>query len=201
MRREAVGLPISLDVEGKRALVVGGGDSALDKVERLLDARAIVTVVAREPGGGIASLAARSRITLFSRDFFPADAREADLVLACTHDAALVEKVAEAATGGAALWCEDDPARSDFAMPALVRAGRVRVAITTSGAAPALASKLRTALERDLDARFSAFVDRLAAERERLLRDEPDPAVRRAKLRALVEGFDVKLAFIWPEER
>ena len=196
-----MGLAISLDIEGKRALVVGGGDAALDKVERLLDAGALVTLLAREAGSAIESLAMRSRLTLLQRDFYPADLHDADLVLVTAHDPELVAQVAEAARGaGAALWCEDDPARSDFAMPALARSGRVRVAVSTSGAAPALAGKLRAALEFSLDAKFRAFVDRLAAERERLQREEPDAEQRREKLRALVEGFDATLTIRYPGE-
>src|SRR2546428_167474 len=66
------------------------------------------------------------------------------------------------------------PERPDFARRAPAGGGRGRVAIPPAGAAPALAAKLRAAFERDLDAAFRAFVDRLAAERDRLRREEPD---------------------------
>ncbi|MSP62384.1 MAG: bifunctional precorrin-2 dehydrogenase/sirohydrochlorin ferrochelatase [Myxococcales bacterium] len=201
MRRQAFGLQVSLDVEGKRALVLGGGDEGADKVQRLLDARATVTVISRAAGGAIEVLAERSKLVLLQRDLFPADIRDADLVLVCDRDPALVATAFEVARSeGAAIWCCDDPEHSDFALPALCRAGRTRVAISTSGAAPALAARLRAALERDLDAKFRAFVDRLGAERERLLTEEPDPDRRREQLRALVDGFEATLTLRYPGE-
>jgi siroheme synthase-like protein len=199
MKRDEVGLQVTLDVDGKRALVVGGGDEALDKVERLLDGGAVVTVVARDPGSALTGLAERGRLLLLQREFFPADVREADLVLICDRDPQLAERAhAVCDAEGAALWVVDDPARSHFAMPALARAGKLRVAVSTSGASPALAGAIRAALERDLDARFRAFLDQLAAERARLLAEEPDPAARRERLRALVAGFDLRLALTYP---
>jgi precorrin-2 dehydrogenase/sirohydrochlorin ferrochelatase len=201
MKSDSIGLQVSLDVAGRRALLLGGGDEAADKVQRLLDGGAMVTVVARDAGAAIEALARASRLQLLARDFFPADVRDADLVLVCVRDRELAERVYQAAQAdGAATWCCDDAEHSDFAMPALVRAGRARLAISTAGAAPALASKLRAALERALDAKFRAFVDRLAAERERIQREEPDPERRRERLRALVEGFEAELTIRYPSE-
>lgn len=200
MKADAIGFQISLDVDGKRALVLGGGDDAVDKVGRLLDGGARVTVVATSVAAPIEALARQSRLTLLQREFFPADVRDADLVLVCDRDAALAERASLAAEAdGAAIWCCDDPSRSHFAMPALVRAGRARLAVTTAGASPVLAVALRNALERGLDEKFRIFVDRLAAERDRLRSDEPDPETRRAKLRALVDGFAATLSLKYPE--
>ncbi len=201
MRRDAAGLQISLDVEGRRALVVGGDEEAADKTGRLLDGGALVTVLTARPAcGALASLGERGKITLLQREFFGADVRDADLVLVCERDPALAARVAAAAEeDGAALWCVDDPERSHFAMPALARAGRLRVAVSTSGASPALAAKLREALERAFDADFRTFVDQLAAERARLLAEEPDPEARKQKLRALVEGVQLSVSVTWPK--
>lgn len=200
MRRESVGLQVSLDVEGKRALVIGGGPEAADKTERLLDAGAWVTVVAPIAGPAVARMGAEGRVHLVRREFLPGDVNAADVVLVCLPDPALARRVAEAADQvGAAFWAADDPEPSHLAMPALARLGRARIAISTGGAAPALASKLREALERDLGSTFAAFVDRLGAERERILAEVPDQEERRRLLRALVEGFEVKVEVKYPE--
>jgi siroheme synthase (precorrin-2 oxidase/ferrochelatase) len=84
-------------------------------------------------------------------------------------------------------------------MPALARLGRARIAVTTGGAAPALAGRLRAAFERDLGPEFAAFVDRLAAARDQLRRSEPDESKRRSALRALVDGFDVTIGVAYPD--
>ena len=199
MQRDAIGLQISLDVEGKTALVVGGGAEADDKVTRLVDANARVSVVSRTPGVVVSGLARDGRIALFGRGFENGDLNSADLVFVCEKDEALAEKVhAAAADRGVAIWCCDDPARSDLAMPALARIGRARIAISTAGAAPALAGRIRLALERDLGAPFVEFLEALAAERERLRTSEPDIAKRKAALVALVEGFDLHVEPVFP---
>jgi len=199
MKRDAVGLQVSLDVEGRRALVVGADDEAADKVQRLLDGGAVVTVIAPTTATGeLQSLGQRGRITLLQRAFFPADARDADVVLVCDRDPELAARVAEAAEAdGAAVWCIDAPERSHFAMPALARAGKVRVAVSTSGASPSLASAMRQAIERALDDKFRRFVDQLADERARALAEEADPERRRERLRAAASAIEFELSLRW----
>lgn len=199
MKSGDAGLQVSLDVLGKRALVVGGGDEAAEKIERLLEAGAIVTSVGRDAGGAITGLAERGRVLLLQRDFFPADVREADLVFVCSGDEAVAEQAKAACEAeGAALWVRDDPARSHFALPALARAGKVRIAVSTSGASPALAGAMRVAFERELGPAFRAFVEKLGAERVRMLAEEPDQAVRAERLKALVAGFDLRIEVRYP---
>jgi precorrin-2 dehydrogenase/sirohydrochlorin ferrochelatase len=199
MKRDAIGLQVSLDVDGRSALVVGGGEEAEDKVARLLDGGARVTVLATQPSPSLGALAQAGRIALFPREFRAADLREMDLVLVCERDPALAERAfAASQQEGVACWACDDPERSHLAMPALVRLGRARLAVSTGGASPALAARLRAALERDLGEPFAAFVERLGRERERLLAEEPDPERRREQLRALVDGFDVTVRATYP---
>lgn len=201
MRGDAIGLQVTLDVEGRHAVVVGGDGEAEDKVGRLLDGGARVTVVAREAAAALHGLAREGRIALFPRAFATGDLNDADLVLVCERDEALAELVRDAAEArGLAVWACDDPARSHLAMPALARLGRARIAVSTGGAAPALASKVRAALERGLGARFAAFVDELGRARERLKLEEPDAARRRERLRALVERFELHVEARYPDD-
>jgi siroheme synthase-like protein len=200
MKRDAIGLQVSLDVEGRHVVVLGGDAEAEDKVARLLDGGAQVTVIAREPAASLAALATAAQITLFQRDFARGDLNDADMVLVCARDEALAGEAERAAEArGVAVWACDDPERSHLAMPAVARLGRARLAVSTGGAAPALAAKMRASIERDLGPRFGEFVARLGAERERLLREEPDADKRRAALRALVGEFDLRLEARYPE--
>jgi siroheme synthase-like protein len=190
---------VTLDVEGRRALVLGGDAEAEDKVGRLLDGGALVTVVARAPSAALVALGEAGRVALVRRDFEPGDTAGVQLVLVCARDPELAARAhAAAQQNGATSWACDDPARSDLAMPAVARLGRARLAVSTAGAAPALASRVRAAIERDLGAEFAAFVERLAASRERILAEEPEPARRRERLRALVEEFELRLHASYP---
>ena len=202
MKREAIGLQVSLDVAGRRALVIGGGAVAEDKTLRLLDGEAAVTVVTETPSAALVALGAAGRIDLEQRALRDSDCTSADLVLVCEHDAALARRVAAlVAVGGGALWADDDPEVSHFAMPALARLGRARIAVSTAGGAPALASRVRVALERDLGVSFARFVDELAAARAAILVEEPDRDRRRDRLRALLEGFELELRARYPRRQ
>ena len=202
MRRDAIGFQVSLDVEGRHALVLGGGAEAADKAQRLSDGEAWVTVITPAPGPEVLALVEAGRAMLRQRAFLAEDAASADLVLVCEPDEELARQASRAAAEtGAAFWANDRPELSQLAMPALARLGRARLAISTGGAAPALAARLRACFERDLGEEFAAFVERLGVERERLLESEPDPERRRERLRALIEGFDVHITVRYPGGR
>jgi precorrin-2 dehydrogenase/sirohydrochlorin ferrochelatase len=84
-------------------------------------------------------------------------------------------------------------------MPAIARLGAARIAISTSGGSPALSSRMREAFEAALDGEFACFVDELAALRERLKKDEPDPVRRRAELQRALDGFELELRVRYPD--
>jgi precorrin-2 dehydrogenase / sirohydrochlorin ferrochelatase len=172
MRGDAVGFAITLDVEEQAVLVVGEDTDAARKRALLEDAGARVTQ--RAPA-----------------DFTDADVDGARLVLLSAREPALAARVSAAARArGVAVWCSDDPARSDFAMPAIAQVGNVRVAISTAGGSPTLAARMRAIFEAKLGARFAAFGRALAARRASRGVDE-----RRADL----DGFDLELQVRYPD--
>ena len=83
-------------------------------------------------------------------------------------------------------------------MPAVVERGALRVAISTSGAAPALASTLRQNYETIFDEEFVQFLDWLGKIRESLHENEPNELRRREQLRAAVEGFSLTGTLVYP---
>ncbi|HEY7958135.1 MAG TPA: NAD(P)-dependent oxidoreductase [Polyangia bacterium] len=179
MRSGARGLPITLDVEGAKVLVIGGGDEMARRLELL-----------REAGAELLERAA----------FVPRELDGAQMVFFGLSDPLLAAEVHAAARARSILcWCADDPAHSDFALPAVARLGRARLAISTSGASPALASRLRALFERELGDRFPKFLDALAHLRDELKRDEPAPAKRRARLLQAVDGFTLDVKANYPE--
>src|SRR5262249_1866069 len=98
---------------------------------------------------------------------------------------------------GVLVWCCDNSSHSDFAMPAIARVGAARIAISTSGASPALAGRMRELLEPALGERFARFVEVLAALRERA-KQESDAENRRAVLQAALDGFELDVSVRYP---
>ncbi|PJK28892.1 siroheme synthase CysG [Minwuia thermotolerans] len=156
--------PIFLKLTGRKVLVVGGGEAAVAKTRLLLDAGAAVTVVTPKPDATLSAWAAEDVISVHRREFHSQDLEEAVFVISATDDEAADRIVSDAARiAGVTVNVVDRPALSDFTMPAIVDRAPITVAISTGGAAPALARQVRgvieTALPRNLGS-LAGFVDR-----------------------------------------
>lgn len=174
--------PIMLNLEGVRAVVVGGGAVGLRKVRSLLDAGATVRLVSPESTDDLPAGAER-----LAEPYRPEHLREARLVFACTDDRSVNARIAsDARAAGAWVNAVDQPEDCDFFMPAVARAGRVVLAVGTDGASPALAGLLRDQLAGALPEDVAGFADLLAGLRVELHDQLPDSRSRMKLLRRLV---------------
>lgn len=159
-----VPLPVQLDVRGRRCVVVGAGAVGTRRVTTLLDHGARVVVVAPDVSDLVAAFATDGRIELHRRRAVDGDVDGALLVVACTGDDAVDRSVADAARSrGVLVNRAGDGGAGDLAFPAVVRRGPVRVAVSTGGAAPAVARLLAGRLEEGLDQLWDLTADDLVA--------------------------------------
>ena len=150
--------PVALDLRDRLCLVVGGGAVAEAKVEGLLEAGARVTVVSPELTEPLAAWALGGRITYRPHEYGADDLDGQQLVFSATDRREVTEAVAaEARRRGLWVNAADDPAFCDFLLPSVLRRGRLVVAVSTGGASPALAARVR----RDLEAYFAPEYDEL----------------------------------------
>lgn len=185
------GLQISLDVKGRACLVLGGDDEAAEKVQRLLEAGAKVTVISPTLNDALRRLTASAKVLHRGRLFRAADAEGVVLVINTLRgNPDFSKSLYELAQQVRFLLCStDQPETSTVMMPALVSRGHLRLAISSSGVAPALASRLRQDLEQVFDDEFASFLEWLATIRDETKATEPDAEQRRALLRDAVNGF------------
>lgn len=163
-------LTVSLDVDGRRAVVVGGGPEAVDRVEALIHGGAVVTVVTPDPAPALATFAADDRITLHRRGYEPGDLTGAFVAYVTREDATPVEAAwDEAERERVLLSTLDDIPRCHFATPSVMRRGDLAVTIATMGRAPALAKRLRRHLEQEFGPELGDLVDVLDAARQACL--------------------------------
>ncbi len=143
--------PIFARLQGKPCLIVGGGAVALRKARQLLRASAEVTVVAPAFDATIKKLAAAGKLHLQQRDFAADCLDNVVFVVAATDDQHVNAAVAEAAAQARVL-CNvvDDRERSTAILPAVVDRSPVLIAVSSSGAAPVLATRLRQQLEIEI---------------------------------------------------
>ncbi|NOU09582.1 MAG: bifunctional precorrin-2 dehydrogenase/sirohydrochlorin ferrochelatase [Nitrospira sp.] len=201
------GFPLVLDVKGWPVLVIGGDEEASEKSQRLLESGARVTVISPTLNEPLRLLAASGKIIHRGRHFRDTDLEHVILILNTLRgDRDFAQMlVAQAREKRVLLWSVDYPEASSVTMPAVVAVGHVRVAISTSGVAPALSGFMKEDLEQILDAEFIEFVEWLGQLREQAKANEPDAEKRRALLRDALDGFrflgKVRYPNVWLERR
>jgi precorrin-2 dehydrogenase/sirohydrochlorin ferrochelatase len=161
------GYPVTLDLHGVPVLVVGAGPIAARKVQALAAAGALVRVVATHISGEMDGEVRAGHVTrLDSRPYVRTDLDGVRLVVTATalHD---VDRQVAADAAAAGIWVNavDQPADSTFILPAIARNGRLSIAVSTDGASPALAQRLRDRAAHLLTSEVAELGERLAVRR------------------------------------
>jgi precorrin-2 dehydrogenase/sirohydrochlorin ferrochelatase len=139
-----MGFLVNLVLDGKAALVVGGGLVAARKIEDLLAAEAAVRVVASEPCAQVRSMAGCGLISAEWRPYAGGDLDGVFLVVAATNDESVNARVAaDAQARNILVNVVDRPALCTFTLPAVARRGQLTLAVATSGLCPSLSGVLR----------------------------------------------------------
>ena len=173
--------PAFLDLRGRPAVVVGGGEVAFRKVESLLAGGARLKVVAPELHSGIEDLAGRGMVTVERRPYLSGDLQGAMLAVAATSDLEVNRAVAaEASERNLLLNVVDVPELCNFIVPSVIRRDELTVAISTGGLSPSLAKHIRQKLEETLVPEYGAFLRLLGTLRSRVRRELSLPAQREA---------------------
>jgi len=179
-------LPIFIDAGGRNCVVIGGGEVAERKARSLLEAGAAVTVVSPALTAGLAAMADAGTIRHEARVYRHGDLKGAFLAFEATGEAETARAAAaEAGEQGVPINVADVPELCSFIAPAVVKRGDLRIAISTGGASPAFARKIREELEERFGAEYELMIDVLAAARRWLKARERDDGARRRRLTSL----------------
>lgn len=181
--------PLFADLRGRPVLVVGGGEVAARKAAALLAAGADVTVVAPELHMDLRHALDAGRLRWHEGYFVPACLEGMWLAVAATADRAVNRAVADA---GAARRCfvnvVDDPELSHFQVPAVVDRDPVTIAVSSAGAAPMFARRIRERLEALIDPQLGPLTALAAKHRDAIRQRFANLAARRAFYDRLYEG-------------
>ena len=167
--------PICLvGLEQRRAVLVGGGSVAARRALALLDAGVHLTTISPAFCDEFPDPAQYPALNLVARPFIPGDLQGAFLAIAATNDMAVNHQVwSEAIQLGILVNVVDDPAHSNFIVPAVVQRGEVKIAITTGGGSPALARRLRECLEKTIGPEYGDLAALLAELRPEIIQRFP----------------------------
>jgi len=183
--------PVNLDLRERRCVVVGGGQVAERKTLSLLESGALVTVVSPSLTQGLAGLVASGKVLQVPALFQEAHLTNAYLVIAATNDLAVNRAAAQLCRKkGILVNVAAPPEESSFIVPSVVERGDLVIAVSTSGASPALSKSIRQELEKQYGPEYELLLTRLAAVRKRLQEEVGSEEIRRQVLAAII-GSDV----------
>ena len=187
--------PIFLKIAARPCIVIGAGHLAESKIESLQAARARVTVIAPAATERITNLAAAGELEWHQREYSEGDLTGNFLVVAATNVPAVNRAVFHEATAKNIICnAVDDPPFCDFYFPSVVRRGDLQIAISTAGASPALAQRLRKEINAQLPLDAGDWLTDLGNLRREVVAAEPLNEERKWLLHQLAQrdvcGYD-----------
>lgn len=161
--------PVFWDINGKKCVVVGGGEVAARKIERLLDCGAKVSVVSPDLNPELDDLKKEKRIEHVVAEYAAEYLGGATLVIGATDNETINAAISsDAKTRGIPVNIVDDPQKCDFILPSLVERGDLTIACGTGGTSPALARMLREELEAVYGEEYATLLNILGQLRGRM---------------------------------
>ncbi|MFQ6029285.1 MAG: bifunctional precorrin-2 dehydrogenase/sirohydrochlorin ferrochelatase [Dehalococcoidia bacterium] len=161
--------PVYLNLAGKRCVIFGGGTVAQGKIRALRDAGCQITVISPKATPGIQRAAQQGDVEWKEREYQPGDLEGAFIGVAATNVWHVNQEIyEEAERRGVLLNVVDDPDLCTFIAPSIVKRDSVTLAISTGGASPALARKLRETLAEHPALEWADLADVLARARKEI---------------------------------
>ena len=188
--------PIFLKLTARPCLVIGAGGLAESKIESLRAADAQLTVIAPQASPAIIALAAEGVLTWHRRAYVPGDVAPGTFLVVTATNVPEVNRAVYLEATAKSILCNavDDPPFCDFYFPSLVKRGDLQIAISTAGASPALAQRLRKELNAALPLDLGPWLEELGNLRREVLQLEPLNEARKQLLHTLatreVCGFE-----------
>ena len=165
--------PVFLDIKDKKCVVVGGGEVAARKAERLLDCCAKVFVISPKLSPELSALKEKNLISHIATEYTGDLIHGAALIIGATDDEKTNAAISlDARKKGIPVNIVDDPQKCDFILPSLVQRGDLAIAIGTGGKSPALARHLREELEAKYGEEYKIFLNILGNLRVKMVKNE-----------------------------
>lgn len=179
--------PITLNIENKKCVIIGGGKVALFKAVPLLEAGAAVTVISPEICEGFEQLHKQGNVHVVLKEVEPADYKDAFLIIAATNSSEVNEEIYKNAHKHQLVNVISNQELANFHIPATLHRGKLSISVSTNGASPKLAKKIRNDLMEVYDESYEEYLEFLfearmhikngsftATEKSRLLKDSID---------------------------
>nr|WP_295972154.1 NAD(P)-dependent oxidoreductase [uncultured Bacillus sp.] len=179
--------PVYLQLQGKKAVLIGGGKIAERKIAGLLSAGADITVISPELTEQLRDLVREGKIIWRQKKFSPDDIEGAFLIIAATNERPVNLAVKQAAAPHQFIALSDSAEQSDFILPSVIKRGKLIITVSTSGASPILAKKMKNEIAAQYGPDYREFVEFLFDTRKWILQQIKDPELKQQLLTAITE--------------
>ena len=180
--------PIFLELKDRKVVVIGGGQIATRKVESLLGTGARLVVIAERFNDVLTTLCKHAKAELILDRYSKNYLTDASLAIAATNDLQLNEQIYKDCQK-LQILCNvvDQPDCCDFFVPAVVKRGKLQIALSTEGCCPAYAKTLKSKLQAMFTEKHGQFLNELQCLRTRIIKEIHDPAERKSLLAKLAD--------------
>ncbi|WP_336784533.1 precorrin-2 dehydrogenase/sirohydrochlorin ferrochelatase family protein [Paenibacillus sp. MMO-177] len=181
--------PVMLQLRGERCVIIGGGRVAERKALGLMEAGAdTVILISPQITSRLQELVSSGSLRWHCRAYEPEDATDARLLFAATDDSELNRRIADdGRRAGALVNTVDESAGRGFLNPSVIRRGDLLIAVSATGASPALSARLKLELERQYGQEYEYSVKQLRRLREYVKAAVSEPGERETLLRLAAE--------------
>jgi precorrin-2 dehydrogenase/sirohydrochlorin ferrochelatase len=183
--------PVFLNLEHKKAVVIGGGKVAERKILSLLKAKADITVISPDITARIAREKQKDTIKHINRRYRSGDLASAFLVIAATDSPCLNKRVSDEAS--CLVNAVDMPSLSNFIVPSVLQRGPLTIAVSTSGVSPALSRSIRKEIESSYGTEFSEYLKALQGIRAEAMEVIADQKKRGEVLKSVASAQMIRM--------
>ncbi|MBK5441898.1 NAD(P)-binding protein [Peribacillus butanolivorans] len=151
--------PITLNIENRKCIIIGGGKIAYFKAGPLLEAGAEVTVVSPEICEGFQKLQEEGKIHVLLKEVEETDYKDAFLIIAATNSSEINEQVYKNTSHSQLVNVISNQELGNFHIPATLNRGKLTISVSTNGASPKLAKKIRNDLQEVYDESYEEYLE------------------------------------------
>ncbi|WP_223634966.1 NAD(P)-binding protein [Planococcus sp. 4-30] len=183
-------IPIMIELAEKKVIVVGGGRIAKRKLNTLLDSGAVLTVISPAVAPEIKQWAEEGKIQWKQKNFDSKEAEEAFMMIIATDDPVVNAAAKEAAPPHCLINASTEAESGNIHFPAHLKRGKLSIAVSTNGASPMLAKKIKQDLQTQFDESYEHYLEFLFEARQLLKQTQLSKSRKEEYLRNfLAESF------------
>ena len=182
--------PAFIQLDHKEIILIGGGAIAQEKLEKLLDFTCKITLLAKEFSPEILKLIKQHNLNYIQKEYKEGDIKSYGVVIVAVDDIEVQKQIhKESRNYNCLLNVVDLPELCDFIFPSYIKNGDLTIAVSTSGASPAMAKQLRLFIQSILPKDINSFLQEMREYRKTLPKGKERMRMLEEKAKNYIKGL------------